>query len=292
MYHGVENDSDKAKFRPLDLSENSIMSEIEFYIRQGYQLRTHIDSSCPGLVVTFDDGNRNIKDLVIKISNQFNVRPIIAICPGVIEQQQPFWFEEVYARLLLSQNYRKYPICSDCDTGETAMQRIMQKYFSEHAIQSDDLLAEIRMVTADVSVEQLTQHPAVHNNLNWDELAELVANDRCLIAVHTLFHDAVTHMNSTQFTNDLAQCSSLIKANLGVDCEHFIYPFGDKGEDWEADILSKFGYKYIYLMDERINSNKNAQGRISRITGRDMNKALGYYQYLWKQRHSHPDLYH
>ena len=292
MYHGVENDKRKRGFRPYDLSERAIKSEIDFYQKQGYQLCSYVDvadekhAPNANLMLTFDDGHHNIAQTVSDLARHYQIRPVIAICPGVVDSQSPFWFEEIYARVCLSKQKDIHPSVSPDDDPYTIYRQIMDFYLADPSLKSNQLLATIRQATDDVDSEQVLAHPAVHRNLGWNELCSLVDQNLCTIAIHTLYHDSVSHMDADEFEADIDECKRLIQRNLSVDSSHFVYPFGRDAHDWESDVLSKFGITYSYVVDEKINSQPQDNYKIKRITGRDFTKEPGYYRYLWHQRHA------
>ena len=292
MYHGVENDEHKLKFRPYDLSVNAIKKEIDFFIRQGYQLCSYVDvddeklTPRSSLMLTFDDGHRNIAQTVNYLSSYYQIRPIIAICPGVVDAQTPFWFEEIYARLLLTKNKNIHPACGSTEDPHAAYGQIMDSYHSNNTLKSADMLSMIRRATDDVDNEQVNAHAAVHKNLDWNELGSLVDQNSCTIAAHTMYHDSVTHMNEDEFEADVNESKRLIQKYLNVDCEHFVYPFGHYSNDWESEVLSKCAISFSYIVDNKINTDPENNYLITRITGKDFTKEPGYYRYLWHQRHA------
>ena len=292
MYHGVEDDADKLSYRPLDMTRQSIINEIDFHLSQGYQACSQIDNSNskttagPGLLVTFDDGNRNIADTIVELSERYQIQPLIAICPGVVENQCAFWFEEIFARLLLTNKQIEHPGITDRYTPANAFKQLMDYYFADKTLGSKELLMQIRDASSDVDEQQITGHPAVHQNLSWDELRDLVRHNRCIIAAHTMYHDSILHMNASELSNDLEACRQLIKLNLGVDCNQFVYPFGDSASAQENQWLKQAGFDYSYIVDEKINFDLDSNYRLCRTTGRNIGQAPGYYKYLWQQRHS------
>ena len=161
----------------------------------------------------------------------------------------------------------------------------MDFYLADPAQKSGQLLESVRQATKDVDIEQVFSHPSVHRHLGWNDLRSLVNQDSCTIAIHTLYHDSITHMDAEEFESDINQCLRLIQRNLGIDSSHFIYPFGQYGNQWESEVLSKCGLNFSYIVDEKINTQLENNYRINRITGRDFTKEPGYYRYLWRQRH-------
>lgn len=292
MYHGAENDEHKLTCRPYDLTVNAINREIDFFISQGYQMCSYIDmdveKSTPGagLMITFDDGHRNISQIVRHLSRYRQVRPIIAICPGVVYEQTPLWFEEIYARLLLTKNNNIHPACGTTVDPNAAYRQIMDYYLSRYTLKAADLLSMIRHSTDDVDSKQVKAHAAVHKNLDWNELGSLVDENSCTIAAHTMYHESVAHMNADEFEADINQCKELIRENLNIECAHFVYPFGDYLNDWESEVLKKCAVDFSYVVDNKLNIDPENNYRITRISGRDLSKEPGYYRYLWHQRHA------
>ena len=292
MYHGVENNKRKREFHPYDLSERAIKNEIEFFLNQGYQLCTYVDvedvkhNPHANLILSFDDGHQNIAKTVRYLSRHYQIRPLIAICPGVVNSQMPYWFEEIYARLLLTKHNDIHPACSSTRDPSKAYRQVMDFYLADKTLKSKQLLALIRQATDDVNSEQIAAHPAVHKNLGWNELSSLVDQNLCTIAIHTLNHDSVSHMTADEFEKDINECRRLIQQNLSVDSTHFVYPFGSHSNEWESQVLSNAGINFSYIVDNKVNADPENNYRIMRIKGRDLIKEPGYYRYLWHQRHA------
>lgn len=292
MYHGVENNHQKRRYRPHDLNGASISKEIEFFHKQGYRLcrssasRDEAGSLGAGLMITFDDGHLNIAQTVCELADRYRIRPVIAVCPGVIESQMPFWFEEIYARLALTRHNIPHPVSGMSDDPYAVYRLMMDRYLADPAQSSGQLLESVRQSTKDVDDEQVMAHPAVHRHLGWKELDELLKRDACVIAIHTLYHDCVTHMNEQEFEADIQQCQRLIERNLGIRSSRFVYPFGHYASDWESVVLAKCGITASFIVDEKINNKAQGNYRIRRITGSDLTRAPGYYRYLWHRRHN------
>ena len=292
VYHGVENDQRKRIYRPKDISEKAIKNEIDFYLRQGYQICSYVDVKDEKLIprsnlmLTFDGGHRNIAQTVRHLSRHYQIRPVIAICPGVIESKQPFWFEEIYARLMLTQHNDVHPACTHTHDPQAAYRQVMDFYLGDPALKSEDILSIIRGNTDDVSDAQVQSHPAVHGNLDWAELGSLLKENSCTIATQTMYHESVSHMSTDEFEDDVNQCKQLIQKNLGVECAHFIYPFGVYSNDWESMVLSKCALSFSYVVNDKINTDPQDNYHVTRITGKDFTKEPGDYRFHWHQRHA------
>lgn len=277
MYHGIDSND----WAPLDVPEQAFFNEINFYQQQGYNIVAA--ASCddvprPTLELTFDDGNKNIKASLLKLVRQ-KIPFTIAICPGVVDTNSIYWFEELLARIqVLNQN--------DQTASIHELEKCKLQYFSGE-IGRDKLLDHYRSKTKQLSEQELKNSKAVHENLNWSELRQLVDSGYCNIACHTLFHDAITALTTEQLKDDLNQCNSMIEQELGIMCDQFICPFGDYTEQYQG-VLQECGYKRIYLSNDKVNfTDATKLNVIDRLKGVGLgNFSARYFEHLWLQNHS------
>ncbi len=277
MYHGVG----ESKWRPFDIPERALLNEICFYQAQGYKIVasksiSNFSTSGPLLAVTFDDGNRNTLPLLkhlVKLKIPFT----IAICPAIIDGSGIFWFEELLARIKVLNN-------GDLQKSYTEFERCKGEYFNK-STHRDDLLDQYRSKTQSFSETELRNSPAVHENLTWAELRELVDTGYCSIASHTLYHDAITVLEPKELEQDLKSCNKRIEQELNTKCDEFVCPFGGYDEN-SLQIVKELGYKCTYLANNKINMIDSFAGVLDRLKGMGCgNFSERYFEHLWFENH-------
>ena len=295
MYHGIEERPEIRALRRQDIGSDSCIAEVRFFKRQGYRpVRPGEWQKTGGegakLLVTFDDAHLNTFDLLQRLSLEESVPVLVAVCPEVVESGEPFWWEEVSARLALSRMWQKWGSTSGKGLDHSYDSFLMAHYFTPRR-RSGEVLEQVRRLTRDVSPEQVTESAHVHSNMTWCHLAELAATGLCTFAAHSLAHEAATHMSLDEFERDASQCRETIEAKLGIECRDYVYPFGSSNlfsEGTEA-ILRAVGYTRSYTTEHRINYVHEWMG-LGRFTGTGLDVSARYYEYLWRRRHlSHSD---
>jgi len=278
MYHGIGDN----EWQPLDVSKKAFFEEINFYQQQGYVIQPSLkfsadDLETPSLAITFDDGNRNIFPVLKQLIKQ-KIPFLIAICPGVIDNNNIYWFEELLARIQILNN-------DDLNSSMKELELCKSKYFNR-IVSRQQLLDEYRAKTKEIDSPDLTASQAVHENLSWSELKEIVDSGYCEIASHTLYHDAITTLTTEEFKLDLNACQKRIEQELNLKCEQFVCPFGDYSMSYQK-ILDDCGYKQIFLSNNKINIGNSDNGKIiDRLKGVGLgNFSLRYFEFLWLQNH-------
>jgi len=275
--------------RRQDISSEDCFEEISFFLRQGYeaiapgQWQTSTSDKAK-LLVTFDDGNRNTLDFICHLASR-QIPVLLAVNPGVVESGEPFWFEEIFARLELSRQWQLEAAKGTNSMLINPTSFLIEKYFSPKA-KSIDILAEVRAKTSDVTRQQVLDSGCVHKNMDWKDLGELLETGFCTLAAHGLSHDAATHMSADEFEQDAIRCRTMIKSKLGFDCVDYVYPFGSADTMSVATeaALMRVGYQRTYTTLHKLNrvTDKTALGR---FTGIGLGVSPRYYESLWMERH-------
>lgn len=295
VYHGIEDRTEVRANHSLDISANACIEEIRFFLRQGYEAVSPGAWARPGdeskgkLLVTFDDANLNTFAFLHRLIEEEGIPVLVSVCPQVVDSGEAYWYEEIAARTALSQYWKDHGPRGPAGRALDAQQFLLDHYFAPKR-PSGDLLAEVRMLTPDVSPQQVAASDHVHANMRWQHLAALVQTGVCTIAAHGMGHEAATHMTEAQFEQDVAQCRALIKSRLDIECRDYVYPFGSEGlysEDTEA-ALKRVGFQRSYTTVHRLN-RRHAQMALGRFTGTGLAVSPRYYHYLWRQRHASAD---
>ena len=84
-------------------------------------------------------------------------------------------------------------------------------------------------------------------SMNWENLSELIASGH-LIGSHTKNHFRLSKIDSLDLLHEeIISSGDRIEEMLGINVEHFAFPFGDIGSiNKKALQLARTRYKYIY----------------------------------------------
>lgn len=81
--------------------------------------------------------------------------------------------------------------------------------------------------------------------MTWEELARLAADPLVTIGAHTAHHAKLTRLDPTALATEIIEGAHAIKANLGVDPQHFAYPYGSPADAGarEYAMVSGLGFR-------------------------------------------------
>jgi peptidoglycan/xylan/chitin deacetylase (PgdA/CDA1 family) len=66
--------------------------------------------------------------------------------------------------------------------------------------------------------------------MTWNELQELAKDPLVEIGAHTLTHRSLLQLTENEAGDEIEQSRRILKQKLGVEIEHFAYPFGNCGQ--------------------------------------------------------------
>lgn len=200
----------------------------------------------PPVWVTFDDGDPTIIDVALGILMEFDVTATAFICPGVIDTDQPFWWQVVDAA---------------ARTGVTVAGSKVQ-------------VAEVGWLKQVPEPERRARVDAIHEALveqtgetfrsrqltegevrTWVEAGNSVGN-------HTWDHPILPQCSPEEQEQQIVTADEWLNAR-GLRTTQFAYPNGDWSGEAEAS-LRRHGYEIGLLFDHRI-ADKAAGLRMSRV---------------------------
>ena len=298
MYHGLESDSERLARSSHRVTPEGCLQEIQFFQRQGYQLISAEEieglenrrgaTSTGYLLITFDDGHANIFPHVKQWMDSKKIPVMLAICPGIVEEKQIYWWEEVRARFELMRE-ASVQIASEDGTLRSFGKNDVQQFEETSRCSSNEelqrLLEQLRQATSYIEPEQLRNSPCVHENMNWQQVNELARHPLCTLASHSFDHEIATQLPEDEFRL-LAQASlDLLELRTGVRPKHYVYPNGMYSAETE-NVLEELGIRHTYSTEGALNPIPT-ETRLNRLNGYDVgNRGLRYYGALWRKRHT------
>ena len=171
-------------------------------------LNTNTLSKLPSnsLVITFDDGHRNNYKL-LELFKEFNVKPTIYVCSGIVDTHRQFWFKSV----INPQNYKFF---------KNDVRLLKLKTNNGFKPERDYPLLEMQALTK----QEL---------LDLSEIAD--------IGCHTRFHPVLTMVDDEKIEDEIIGAKIEIEKLLGIAINHFSYPNGDYGKR-EINLVKKAGF--------------------------------------------------
>ncbi len=304
MYHGLETESERLSADPLNIHPDACLAEIKFFLRQGYHpiAPDDITQLINGerllpkarglLLVTFDDGFACIHQPLRKWLQSEEAFPVlIAVCPAAIRGASVLWFEEVAARLSAVESRGLRVIHGGQELVFLKHQtRDLVRFMCEQSPgTTNDILAQIRKETSNITSADLVRLPQVHKLMSWSDLRGLRDTGQVTFAAHSLLHHRATSLMSDEFKDDAEQCKRGIETELEVECNDFVYPFGSENDHSDATeiVLEEIGFRRSYTTRARLNLPMSSLRRLDRLRGDGFGQgSLRYYRHLWRQWHA------
>ena len=215
----------------------SLSTQYQRYLRDDVTAR-------PLLAITFDDAQHD---------NYLNARPALAkhnlkvsffVPVAAVERQELLWHDRLgFAILTLlkhGQNGREKLLRILAETGISA--NITGTLTSNVVRASKDLSLEARLSLVETLVKASgdTKIPAFARLMNFEELAELVA-DGHEIGSHSMTHCMMTECADSALNYEVAESRRVLQDRLGQSIETFCYPNGDS-DARTAHAVAQAGY--------------------------------------------------
>ncbi len=295
VYHGLETDPGRLAVSCHRITPEGCLAEIRFFQRQGYRLvraeelenpEFGHDDSTGYLLVSFDDGHANVFPHLKRWMEQERIPVLLGICPGIIEEDGIYWWEEVRARFHLMVE-PAIQIRSKAG-GVAAFDRSEAERFEEtcRAGPHGELqfrLDQLREQTGYIDRRQLRNSVYVHENMNWRQIVELSANPLCCLASHSMHHEIAVQISTEELRCHTQASIDLIKEKTGRTVRHYVYPNGQFTEQTDQ-LLAELGMVHTYTTECALNAIPPGI-RLNRLNGYDLEiRSLRHYGTLWKAR--------
>lgn len=204
LYHNPDPETFKSHLQYL--SERYAFISLDDFL--GYQNNPSKKLPDYSMVITFDDGHRNNFQL-LEVISQFNIRPTIYVCSGVVCTNRKFWFK------LKNMNAASLKNLDNQKRIEYLKQVV--NFSPEQEFSSDER-------------EALTQ----------EEIRQL--NPYIDFQSHTHLHPILTTCDDATAQEEIAQSRSVLSKIVANPVLHFAYPNGDYSLR-EVEMLKKAGYR-------------------------------------------------
>lgn len=293
MYHGLEDDATKLAHRPLDVTPKQCQEEIEFYIRQGYQIISPAqlataEQGVSYLIVSFDDGHSNIATHLQRWMAEKQWPFMLSLCPEIIRSQLPFWWEEAAARFdLASEGFStQHKLTIEIGgTQEYDFDEFVRAALASTNEQRLMMMEHLREQTSAIAQADIESHPAVHKNLNLEQVKQLAAEPLVTIAAHSMTHEVALSMSDVELRDNAQRCRDFFKSEVNCDVQDYVYPNGLFSAQTDS-LLLELGFERLYSIGANIPSEVIARGNISRVRGYGYGaESLRYFAHQWQQRH-------
>jgi peptidoglycan/xylan/chitin deacetylase (PgdA/CDA1 family) len=241
MFHRVRPDPGEA-FAPnagLEVTP-AFLDQLLAHLRaQGYdiisldaaldRLRAGRTPSKPFVVLTFDDGYRDLVDHALPVLERHGAPFTAYVTTGFADHRARLWWiemEEAIRRLDgVDLSIRGRRMTRDCATPAEKSRVYAEIYWTIRDGGEVDLLETVAELAAQsgVNARALTEEAC----LGWAEIIRLSRHGLATIGAHSLTHARLAKLDAAAARRQMAESRDLIARETGVTPRHFCYPVGD-----------------------------------------------------------------
>jgi peptidoglycan/xylan/chitin deacetylase (PgdA/CDA1 family) len=257
LYHRVEKGNKKTNYRHpfsgLVVSEESFEEQVQYFSENFncLDLPTAIDLLQKGdlpqktLILTFDDGYKDNKDVALPILERYGVPATIYIPCGLIDGSTDLWW------------YEQEFILHRISSLDLWWRGIRLKYTLLSQAQKHRALSDLNLLFKSLTPQKQAQFmktlrdqcPAKYSYdnqmLSWEEIVTLDKHPLITIGAHTISHPVLARLSNHELLRELKDSKTVLEEKLGHAVEHFAYPFGSLNEAGkrESKAVMECGYK-------------------------------------------------
>jgi len=220
-----------------------------------------------GLVITMDDGYRNNITHGLPVFDKYNIKPIIFIAVGHVNEQKEFWFDRLDYALQqvpaeqVSVTLGDEEFSFNLQSRETIEQsyrlfRSLCKYKFDNDL---DMLSELDRISSQLELQSNKALAQVGDDdwsrlVTWPQLKQAMEQNILDVGSHTVEHVRLSRVTTNIAVKELQNSKRFIQAELDHHCPYFCYPNGNynevtgtlvKGVGYSASVTTKFGLNAI-----------------------------------------------
>lgn len=199
--------------------------------------------------VTFDDGCVDVVDAGLEVLSDLGVPATMFVCPGLIQEQRPFWWDQVLAALseapvrFRGRDWRDRSLVTELKGVDDAERRAVVAELEARTGASNALAARV------LTVDHLR---------SWVDAGHEIGN-------HTWDHPCLDQCSEAEQANQIVSAHDWLSGTLGRRPDLFAYPNGDWSAAAERTIAA-LGYRLALLFDHRLARPSTANPlRVSRL---------------------------
>jgi peptidoglycan/xylan/chitin deacetylase (PgdA/CDA1 family) len=177
--------------------------------------------------VTFDDGYADNLTIALPIFRRHNAPLCVNVTVGYVNRTTPGWWDAL-GELLLQRKEIEF-------SGSGQIERIKLVTWEEKVAAYQRLagilfkdVAEGRYPLGSTWTLNGVDPQALSDRffMTWKELQEFAQDPLVQIGAHTLTHPSLKELGENEAGDEIEQSRRILKEKLGIEIEHFAYPFG------------------------------------------------------------------
>lgn len=281
QYHGISH-------RLFDFSEQHVAKsefekEIKYLIRTKYRfinltdliyhLKQKSSLSQKYVILTFDDGFKNVISNAYPIMKKYDAKGCLYIVTDIVDDDKLLWTDyiEILVRNYLNLKFKfvfknreiYYTINSEIDIKRTSAD-VKTKLRS---LSNKERFIHLEQFSIPNKISELNNIPPEFNLANWDDLVSLDKNI-LEIGCHSKSHPNLAILRSKEeFYEELKESKDIIENKIGYRINHLCYPAGSFS-DRVMQFVKKFEYKSATTTKQGLNTHRTDLFQLKRIKAR------------------------
>ena len=221
------------------------------------------------VAVTFDDGYADNLEVAAPILLEHGIPTTLFVAAELIDAGGPLWWDELAALLL---EPARLPATLTLSSGNGNQWSIPSVAVDEPSAAVSPqpweatpgtrlrafyevwlALRELDAPTREAALEEIAEwadapRPSGRVLLTWEQLREFAAIPGFGLGAHTLTHPALPNCSLEDARAEIAGCADRLRERVGVEVEHFAYPFGAWNQSI-ARLVAELGFRAAYTTD-------------------------------------------
>lgn len=240
MYHELAEDDD-------DVEAWTVVKRTDFlrqmdYLRSKFEVlslsqaiarMTQPDGSDrPLAVVTFDDGDRGNRDILLPIVEALDLPATIFVATGQVQDRSPYWFDRLVNALQVDT-----PVTLSLPSDSSAVYAINETRGAANWIRIQELLSSLKKLepvkreqVVDDMIKRIEPREPRYRGiapLSINDVRELADCPLVTIGAHSHCHNILTQIDRQAAFESAARSKELLESWTGRRVNYFAYPNGD-----------------------------------------------------------------
>lgn len=182
-----------------------------------------------GVIVTFDDGYRDLYEVARPVLEANGVRAVIFLCSGFIDGAATAWWDEIAWMLRRSVSgelapgpWSAAPLALRGDALAGAIDVVTGAYWGLEDVAGPEFLEQLGGATG-----AGRRPPARDDWITWD-MARALRSSGHIIGAHTVTHPLLSRLSPARQREEIAHSQDRIEAEIGERPALFAYPVGTR----------------------------------------------------------------